>query len=183
MKIVAFSGLANTGKTTVIKRIADYLLQRKKSVLVLNETARKYYAYKNNRGIFQSKIAIDEQERLIFLENLKKNNHNVVDFVLCDRTCYDQYVYIEYDRSLGLKYNVPTVRHKNLYDVIFLFDEQIYNVTDRSFLYQDQKKIKELFYLLMPDTNTVSLRNSADKKIWDYITKLVSWQENQTTLF
>lgn len=135
MKIIVFSGVTNTGKSTAIRDLEIQILKLGKTVKIYDERARIYLDSHSRKNIdiykFQKFILEWEKERLLELENYKKEEK--FDYVLIDRTVVDSMVFIywalinwtlENGELLDDSYTIIE-KSRGIYDKIIYFKEMI----------------------------------------------------------
>ena len=99
-KVIAFSGVHNTGKTAAIKAAKDLLLKKRKCVMVLEESTPLFIKYLNtDRWMMQSSINKMELCRTKYVQALKEQN--IFDYILVDRTPKDNIGYTKYLQQEG----------------------------------------------------------------------------------
>jgi hypothetical protein len=98
MKIIAFSGNSNTGKTTAIHFLRDFLLARNPEVRIqlFQESAREYILAHGGGGIdnmhdFERYIFQCETKRIAELIEAKEKQS--YDYAFIDRTTLDCFIY------------------------------------------------------------------------------------------
>lgn len=99
-KIIAFSGVHNTGKTAAIKAMKNLLLKQGKCVLVLEECTHLFVKYVNDdQRMMQSSINKMELCRMKYVQELK--DQEIFDYILIDRTPKDNVGYTKYFQQTG----------------------------------------------------------------------------------
>ncbi len=112
---IAIMGTHSTGKTTFTQQLAEYLKFKGKKVEAITEIARKcpFPIHENTTLKAQDwiiKTQIDEEN--------KKSNY---DFLVCDRSVFDDYAYLYYALKADHKEIYSDVLdHMKTYDVLFL---------------------------------------------------------------
>lgn len=137
MKIIAFSWLTNTGKSTEINwdkirdSIANEIENDGRRCLVYNETARDLFELLPNESneiqdltVFQTAIRAKEQARLVELQNRKDAGGDYT--VLVDRPYNDSVLFNKYNRIIWLSdlQDWHFVDYsQDIYDLVVLFTE------------------------------------------------------------
>ncbi|MDR0859762.1 MAG: AAA family ATPase [Candidatus Peribacteria bacterium] len=99
-KVIAFSGIHNTGKTTAINTLRDFLIQEGKLVMVLQESARLFHKFLHSDPMMlQSSVNKMELSRLDYLHSLK--SQNIFDYIIVDRTPKDNIAYTKFLQQTG----------------------------------------------------------------------------------
>ncbi len=98
MKIIAFSGNSNTGKTTAIHFLRDFLLARNPELRIqlFHESAREYIEAHGGWGIddmhdFERYVFQCETKRIQELQDAKEKQR--YDYAFIDRTTLDCFIY------------------------------------------------------------------------------------------
>lgn len=130
MKVIAFSWLWNTGKTTVVKTLSNFLKEKWYTVFTFCEVARKIN--KDNWDQYQDDISLLEIEKAICLipsVNQRNINDKVVyifDRTFLDNICYRRFNHQIWKCSYGPRAEIEEIIEKmiptDLYDKVFLFD-------------------------------------------------------------
>jgi len=151
MKIIAFSGLSRTGKTTAVNELAIKYKSEWNSVLIYPEVAQIYLDKHDtvDKYEFQKFIVEEEKKRLIELKRRKKLND--VDVILIDRTILDLFVYSYWRTIKGYINDWSFLSNmdwfinnsKELYDEIYFFDTML--IRDENFDDYNCEEIKNLF--------------------------------------
>lgn len=134
MKIIVFSGNANTGKTTALEVCKQQLLKNnaKANIKIFEETARIYlntHTAPIDIYEFQKYIRTQEQLRLQELEHLKKTD--TYDYVIIDRTILDGIIYSYRNMLQGKLTSIDFLNNQHhiieksreLYDHIIFFQK------------------------------------------------------------
>lgn len=137
MKIIAFTGVANTGKTTALE-VMEKILKKDHPELrykILGENAMKYISQHGwhtvDRNALQNRNGREEQKRLDTL--LARRQQKKYDVVIVDRTYVDGVIYTM--RNTLLELNVSNEVYitdrkyiqlsKKLYDTVIYFHTPI----------------------------------------------------------
>gem|GEM_PF-3506853 len=135
MKIIVFSGITNTGKSTAIHNLETQILKAGKTVKIYGEHARIYLDIHGRETIdiykLQEFISNGEKERLLELESYKKEDK--YDYVLVDRTVVDSMVFVYRALINGTMNNADILndihsvieKSRGIYDKIIYFYEMI----------------------------------------------------------
>lgn len=184
MKVIVFSWVGNTGKTSAIDLLRSSFLEKDPNarILVLHETAIEYiskiWLESVDRKKMQAHIAQTEKERIDFLVEMKRIDH--YDYVLVDRTYVDGLLYTYWNvllwHSADMNYYITDKDYKkiskDLYDHIIFFSQPI----KPDLLFQDynHQEFGEIFYqtiqfiywekVLLLD-NSIQFSNNREKYI------------------
>ena len=185
-RVIAFAGVSCTGKSTMVREIAQSLVAKDHTVLVLPEIARQYMHY-TDKPTFQAAIASEETCRLSTIMKMR----NSVDYIIVDRTCYDQLAYLEYDRQMGTVHSInPIVNH--VYDCVFFFGEPhknpkqlqlpfgadqiipatLYHDADiiRMLLLKKLQPVKDVLHIMgNSETNREDIHTVMENLAWEYV--------------
>ncbi len=135
MKIIVFSGITNTGKSTAIRDLEIKFLKKGKTVKIYGERSRTYLDTHNRETIdiykLQKFISNGEKERLLELESYKRENK--YDYILVDRTIVDSMVFVYRALINGTMVKADILddvhslikRSREVYDNIIYFHEMI----------------------------------------------------------
>lgn len=149
---VAFEWPGNTGKSTIIKKLAEDLSYsigdnqwcNPKTVSIYPETARKVLDEKwfGSMSQFQQSISALEDERLKELEQ------DTADVLLIDRTCMSWLVYsiFNLDQWFPIRMNQES---KGDYDLVILFTEEFKKTQTEQFEHYNDGSLVELFRNMM----------------------------------
>jgi len=156
-KIVAFAGVPNTGKTTLIQGVPNKIVGLQKhlefqgcKVKVLKEFARMFFFMlpHNNKNYsdmtaFQKMVHASEIARLGELQSLG----NYYDFILIDRTFYENQLFAEFNMDKGLCEQFEFFEDpcsKDIYDQVILLTEPIKdNTTEGLKHYNDREFVDD----------------------------------------
>ena len=160
---IAFTWPGNTGKSTIIQKLAEDLSYsisdsgiewnemsnnnrwcKPKTVSVYPETARKVLDDKwfGSMSQFQQNISALEDERL------KEIAKDTADILLIDRTCMDGLVYsiFNLDQWFPIRMNQES---KGDYDLVILFTEEFKKTQTEQFEHYNDGSLVELFRNIM----------------------------------
>lgn len=184
MKVIAFSGNSNTGKSTAIQFLYDYMQKHSpdKKVLLMNESARTYIDQQggvvDDVDAFQLYVYQQETKRLKRLQELRKSGE--YDLVLIDRTAWDGMIYSYWNMMNGTMGAIRFSDHpynglaisKKLYDHVVFFTTPIKK--DSRFDHYNNEYINQLFTLsityfygekVLTYTNNVFFQNNFENAI------------------
>lgn len=173
MKWIAFSWIQNTGKSTIIKAVYNFLTNEWYTVFVIWEVARKLDPRKNFE-LFQDNIMTFELERvqLLWPSYDMKNDPRLSHIVyLFDRTFLDNLCYREFAAEQGKCSKLPPEDQMNFvksiplnwYDKVFLFDTTIHD--SKAFPEYDNNRLKHIFDIIIHQLeNVVCMRNGMVNK-------------------
>ena len=106
MKLIAFTGVPNTGKTTIISELEKIFSRNWYQVKVYDELSSRIYGLMPNRyNNFQDytyyQEALYHLECARLLEILKDKKERKYDYIFIDRTWYDQHIFSEWLLSIN----------------------------------------------------------------------------------
>lgn len=145
MKIIALSGLGNTGKSSILKDISDSLSMRWLKVETLIEIPRLVLdeVWNDNMYKFQERILSYEESREKDIKSLKN-----VDVVLVDRPRFNSIAYSVFNYTKGIMSNIPEINTIDIkYDLVVHLDTPIKETTTKWFK-QYNDDIESLEFLL-----------------------------------
>ena len=180
MVVIAFSGIGNTGKSTIIKKIKKKY-ENDMSVIVLWENARdaiKEVGMEDRAKLQQTIFDLEETRA----ERLKEHAHEY-DLVLVDRPRTDQLAYLQYNIVnwyITEPVAIKTIDYKG-YDHIITFFAPIKKSRNFVDYYKGYEQITSFIYPLyaafpnFPKCQYKSFRNGMDseREIMMHIEKII----------
>lgn len=161
-KVIAFSGIWNTWKTTIIWKLSEDFSLMWFKVKVFDEIARSLYHILESEWLYKFQIAINDWE-INRLEEIKKTIKEwIYDIVLIDRTTIDNRAFYEINKMTYWRNNWDSFSryHENIYDLVIFFNSQIKSTENQHFLQYNNSQLDILLESVLLEHYIVLIRGN-----------------------